>query len=85
MTETQHSPEQLDLFGSLELEEIFVALEPQARTVLLDIARRLKAGQVEYGRLSVFTDRRDFFEEAAEEAMDFCVYAAMDRLRRTRA
>lgn len=72
----------LPMAGILELEEIFEVLEPQARLVLLDIARRLKAGQAEYGRMDVFTDKRDFFAEAAEEATDFVVYAAMDRLRR---
>lgn len=65
-----------------EMTTIMVGLEPQAVLVLLDIARRLQAGQAEYGKMDVATDPRDFFAEAAEEALDFAVYAAMERLRR---
>lgn len=65
-----------------ELAEITSILEPQAKVVLLDIARRLKAGQAEYGSMDMSRDKRDMFAEAAEEAMDFVVYAAMDRLKR---
>jgi hypothetical protein len=68
--------------GILELEDIFEVLEPQARTVLLDIARRLQKGQATYGLMDVHSGKYDYFNEAAEEAMDFVVYAAMDRLKR---
>ncbi len=64
-----------------ELNRIWHRLEPQAQTVLLDIARRLAAGQAEYGVMDVHTDTRDYLQEAAEEALDFAVYAAMQRLR----
>lgn len=65
-----------------ELIQLFEGLEPQARLVLLDIGRRLKAGQQTYGVMDVHGDGRDYFAEAAEEAMDFVVYAAMERLKR---
>ncbi len=64
-----------------ELTALFLGLEPQAQSVLLDIAKRLKAGQAEYGVMDVFDGKRDYFAEAAEEAMDFVVYAAMQRLK----
>lgn len=67
-----------------ELVTIYEGLEEQAKVVLLDIARRLKAGQREYGNMDVNKDPRDYFQEAAEEALDFAVYAAMERLRRSR-
>lgn len=65
----------------IALSRIWHTLEPQAQDVLLDIARRLRAGQAEYGRMDVHKDPRDFLDEAAEEAMDIVVYAAMNRRR----
>lgn len=57
------------------------ALEPQALLILLKLARRLRAGQEQYGKLDVQSDPRNFFAEAAEEAMDFVVYYEMHKLR----
>lgn len=65
-----------------ELVTIYESLEEQAQAVLLAIARRLKSGQREYGRMDVHKDPRSYFYEAAEEALDFAVYAEMERLRR---
>lgn len=71
----------LEMEGILELEDIFEVLEPQARLVLLAIARRLHAGQKEYGVMDVFDGKRDYFDEAAEESLDFVVYHAMHKLK----
>jgi hypothetical protein len=73
---------ELPLAGVLEIEEIYEALEPEARKVLLKIARRLQAGQAEYGRMQVATDPRDFMDEVQEECLDTVMYIEMDRLRR---
>ncbi len=67
--------------SAVELGTLWASLEPEAQAVLMDIARRLAAGQKEYGRMDVVNDGRDYFQEAAEEALDFAVYAAMDRLK----
>jgi hypothetical protein len=71
--------------NAVELGVIFAGLEPQAQVVLMDIARRLKAGQEEYGVMDVDSDKRDYLQEAAEEALDFAVYAAMERLKQKHA
>lgn len=65
----------------VEILSIASRLEPQAQMILLKIARRLEAGQREYGRMDVAKDPRNFFAEAAEEAMDFVVYYEMHKLR----
>lgn len=66
----------------IELVRIWHQLEPQARSVLLKIARRLRAGQKEYGTMDVVGDGRNYFDEACEEALDFAVYHAMHELKR---
>jgi hypothetical protein len=64
-----------------EIAALASALEPQAQLILLKIARRLRAGQEQYGKMNVQSDPRNFFAEAAEEAMDFVVYYEMHKLR----
>lgn len=66
----------------MKLMDNWLALEPEAREVLLMISDRLVAGQREYGIMHVLDDERDFFCEAAEEAADFLVYWAMHELRK---
>ncbi len=66
---------------AFEIVRLWHRLEPQAQQILLRIGQRLAAGQAEYGKMDVCADKRDFFKEAAEEALDFLVYYEMDVLR----
>lgn len=45
--------------------------------VLTRIAERLVVGSKQYGRLDIAADRRDWDEEARQEALDLAVYAAI--------
>lgn len=65
----------------VELTNIYVGLEPHAQRVLLRIARRLQAGQAQYGKLDLLTDPRNLIEEAVQEAADKAVYEAAEAER----
>lgn len=67
-----------------ELVDIVDKLEPDARELLLEQARRLIIGQRQYGRVDLDTDRRNFVREALEECLDQTIYtlAALKRLER---
>ena len=52
--------------------------------VLQLIAERLVLGRRHYGTLRLAADRRDFADEALEEAADMAVYAAAGLLREKR-
>lgn len=69
------------LDDTTELGTIYFKLEPHARRVLLRIARRLVAGQAQYGKLDLTTDPRNLIEEAVQESADNAVYLAADAER----
>ena len=45
-------------------------LEPDAVDILVTQAERLAAGRAQYGDLDIDTDKRDWLEQAIEEALD---------------
>lgn len=67
----------------IELTELYQHLEPHAQRILMRIARRLTAGQKQYGALDLLKDRqgRDYIEEAVQEYADAAVYAAAEAER----
>jgi hypothetical protein len=68
-----------------DLLDVIATLEPDARRVLLAIARRLAAGHRAYGRLDIDGDTRDWHAEAVAELLDGCVYLACASMRRRSA
>lgn len=58
-----------------ELRKIWTELGKNERTLLLNIADRLLAGQKQYGE--VFPGKKRWDREALEEAMDGTVYMAL--------
>lgn len=61
------------------------ALSPDERAVVLDLLDGLERGRVVYGPLEIDADRRDFADEARQEARDWLVYTIADALRRKRS
>lgn len=57
--------------------ELLALLSGDELRVSLRLIGRLVKGHEQYGLLDVH-DGRDFFEEAAEEALDFLVYKASE-------
>jgi hypothetical protein len=51
--------------------------------VLERIAERLAMGRKQYGPLNIATDKRDWSEEARQEAFDLAVYLAVELEART--
>ena len=60
-----------------ELERMIARLGHEERDVAVTIVQRLVRGREQYGELRLAIDQRDFRQEAAEEALDLAVYAAM--------
>lgn len=60
-----------------QLTEILPKLGPDEQRVLLRIAERLVLGCAQYGQLNIASDRRNWTEEAAQEALDLSVYLAI--------
>ena len=63
------------------VREIAEQLSPDARKVLLAIARRMQKGQEQYGLLHLDVDPRDWRNEIAEELMDALVYMACEEVQ----
>lgn len=63
------------------LDEITDLLGPDERRVLVVLARRLLAGQQQYGRLRLATDARDWRHERAQEIQDLLIYTAFEELK----
>lgn len=61
------------------------ALSPDERAVVLDLLDGLERGRLVYGPLEIDADRRDFADEARQEARDWLVYTIADSLRRKRS
>lgn len=64
------------------LREIAEQLSPDARSVLLLIARRMQKGQEQYGWLDLKNDKRNWRQEIREELLDALVYDAMEEVQR---
>lgn len=65
----------------VELKEIYMNLGEYERKVLLGVGARLVKGQIQYGSLvSPDKDGRCWLQEASEEALDGCVYLALQLL-----
>lgn len=60
---------------------ILVVLGRDELRVVEFIASRLHLGLMRYGFLNILTDRRNWKEEALEEAADGAVYDAIDALK----
>ena len=71
----------MSLPDTMELADIYAALNADERAVLMEIARRLVVGRRQYGALNLATDRRNFRREAFEEVVDMAVYMACDRVK----
>lgn len=75
-----------DLMAKLDapndLEATLGALGPDELRVMLLLGRRLLAGQIQYGKLNIATDARDWRKERAEEVSDLLMYSAFEELRR---
>ena len=59
-----------------ELYGLYCACSDDERRVLLRVARRLDMGRRQYGQLVLATDKRNFREEACQEALDMAAYLA---------
>jgi hypothetical protein len=59
------------------LIETIAELGDEEAAVLLVLAKRLLAGQRQYGRLDLRNDARDFRRERAEEFADALIYGAI--------
>ena len=57
--------------------------DDEVATIAL-LAKRLLAGQRQYGRLDLAGDPRDFRKERGEELQDLLMYSAFEELRRSR-
>ena len=66
-----------------ELLNTISALGVVERMVLLALAERLLGGQVQYGRLDLAHDARDWREERADELADALVYGAIAEVAAT--
>jgi hypothetical protein len=60
-----------------DLERLFARLGHDEQRVALRFLDRLAMGRQAYGELDLATDRRDFREEALQEALDLAAYLAM--------
>lgn len=60
-----------------ELSVALTRLGDDELRVLQVIQRRLEAGQIQYGRLDLASDKRSWAKEASEEAADLLTYTAM--------
>jgi hypothetical protein len=65
-----------------EVSDVANLLAPDALKVLVWLARRLKAGQLQYGRLDLSKDKRDWRVEKREEILDYLIYDAMEEVQR---
>ena len=65
-----------------ELGWLIEELADEEREVLLFIARRLRQGQDDYGKLDLAHDKRDLQREQAEEIADFLIYEGMRFVKR---
>lgn len=65
-----------------ELFGVIGYLNADEMRVLLEIAKRLRMGQEQYGALDIADDPRDFVKEAHEEFLDAAVYLAIRTLTR---
>jgi len=65
------------------LLDVVSQLGTDEKRVLLALARRLLAGQREYGKLDVAHDGRDWKRERAEELADALVYGAIAEVAST--
>ncbi len=65
----------------IELTNLYAGLEADAQRVLMRIARRLKDGQAQYGKLDLATDTRNLIDEAVQEAADKAVYLVCEAER----
>ena len=72
------------MFDLERLNEIAEGLGPDELAVLIQIAERIAMGRDQYGELDIDKDRRDFSDEAAEEAQDALVYIAAGKIRTQR-
>jgi hypothetical protein len=65
---------------TMELADIYAALNADERKVLLTIAQRLMVGRRQYGALDLATDRRNWAAEAQAEALDMAVYLTIEMM-----
>jgi hypothetical protein len=67
-----------------ELSGIVASLGPDEHRVMLVLARRLAAGQRQYGRLDLASDVRDWALERSLEIQDLLIYSAFEALKHGR-
>lgn len=65
----------------VELICVYNYIGPNAKKILLDMARRLEKGAVQYGDFDGANANRDWDQETYEEHLDALVYQAVKRLR----
>jgi hypothetical protein len=61
----------------LQVQRVCSGLGDEEMRVVLGFARRIAAGQSQYGKLDLANDQRDWTEEAAQELLDGMAYVLM--------
>jgi hypothetical protein len=62
---------------SVQISALVRNLGPEEKVVLLEVAKRLKMGQENYGRFDLKKDRRNWRREMTEELLDAIVYGTV--------
>lgn len=65
------------------LAKLLDVLEPDALRALIYLADRMWRGQIEYGKLDLKTDPRDWVKERRDEIADLLVYSAFIELKKS--
>ena len=65
-----------------DLLDVICHLDADEMRVLVEIAKRLRMGQVQYGALDIAGDQRNWMEETHQELLDAVVYMTIRTLTR---
>lgn len=86
VTRTNEAPTTSTPFDDMDVFLRLRTIDPDAFQVVRLLAARVSDGAAQYGRLDLANDKRNPFQEAAEEVADglFYVGVALERAKRTK-